>query len=59
MPKIECGKTIEEYMKKYGEAYANGELWDFSVEDVNGGAIELNPDMTYWEIDGRIYETGE
>ena len=54
---IECGKTLEEYMKKFGEAYNNGELWDFSAEDVNGGAIDLNPEQVYWEIDGRIYET--
>lgn len=56
---IECGKTLEEYMEKYGEAYNNGELWDFSAEDVNGGAIDLDPDTTYWEIDGRLYETSE
>lgn len=54
---IECGKTLEEYMKKFGEAYERGELWDFSAEDVNGGAIDLNPEQVYWEIDGRIYET--
>jgi hypothetical protein len=59
MAKIECGKTLEEYMEKYGEAYENGELWDFSAEDVNGGAIDLDPDTTYWEIDGRLYETSE
>lgn len=59
MPKIECGKTIEEYMAKFGEAYERGELWDFSAEDVSGGAIDLDPDTVYWEIDGRVYETTE
>lgn len=44
-------------MEKFGEAYNNGELWDFSAEDVNGGAIDLDPEQVYWEIDGRIYET--
>lgn len=58
-PKIKTGKTIEKYMAQYGEAYNNGDLWDFSVEDVNNGAIELDPDKVYWEIGDRIYETGE
>ena len=57
--KIECGKTLEEYMAKYGEAYERGELWDFSAEDINGGAIDLDPNITYWEIDGRVYETSD
>ena len=52
-------KTMEEYMAKFGEAYERGELWDFSAEDVNGGAIDLDPDTVYWEIDGRVYETTE
>jgi len=55
--KIEYDKTLEEYMKKFGEAYNNGDLWDFSAEDVNGGAIDLDPEQVYWEIDGRLYET--
>lgn len=55
--KIECGKTLKEYMEKFGEAYSRGALWDFSAEDVNGGAIDLNPNQVYWEIDGRLYET--
>ena len=54
---IECGKTFEEYKKNFGEAYYNGLLWDFSAEDVNGGAIDLDPEQVYWEIDGRLYET--
>lgn len=54
---IECGKTMEEYMANFGEEYENGELWDFSAEDINGGAVDPDPDILYWEIDGRIYET--
>lgn len=52
-------KTLEEYMETYGEAYNNGELWDFSWEDLENGSIEPNLDMVYWEIDGRLYETGQ
>ena len=54
---IECGNTIEEYMEKLGDAYKNGDLWDFWSEDVNEGAIDINPEQVYWEINGRIYET--
>lgn len=56
---IKCGKTLEEYMEKFGADYENGDLWDFPAEDINGGAIDLDPDTVYWEIDGRVYETTE
>lgn len=46
-------------MAKFGEQYDNGELWDFSLEDVNEGAIDLDVNTIYWEIDDRIYETSE
>ena len=52
-------KTIEEYMDIYGEAYNKGELWDFSREDMENGSVEPNLDMVYWEIEGRLYETGQ
>ncbi len=52
-------KTLEEYMDIYGEAYNKGELWDFSREDMENGSVEPNLDMVYWEIDGRLYETGQ
>ena len=48
--------TLEEYMAKYGQAYNDGTLWDFSKEDLESGAIEKNPDMDYWLINGRYYE---
>ena len=57
MPKIIKGKTLKEYMAKYGKAYIKGELWDFLKEDVKNGAIELDPNVTYWEIENRLYET--
>lgn len=49
---------LDEYMRRFGDAYNAGELWDFSKEDVESGAIELDPDMIYWEIGDRYYETG-
>lgn len=57
MPKIVRFKSLKEYMKLYGEAYENGDLWDFSKEDVRSGAIELQEDEVYWLIKGRYYET--
>lgn len=61
--KSEKGHTYEEYMLKYGIDYRNGDLWDFSEEDLTNGAIEVDPNMIYWEIevDGEIryFETNE
>lgn len=57
-PKIYYCRSLSEYMHRYGDKYNNGELWDISKEDVENGAIELNPEMVYWYIDGRYYETG-
>ena len=55
--KIEHGKTIDEYMEKFGELYNEGELWDFEEEDILSGAVKPRKDIVYWEIDGRLYET--
>lgn len=55
-PKVVKGKTLDEYMKKFGDAYNSGELWDVDIEDVKSGALEPNNDVEYWEIDGRYYE---
>lgn len=55
--KIEHGKTIDEYMEKFGELYNEGKLWDFEEEDILSGAVEPRKDIVYWEIDGRLYET--
>ena len=61
--KIESGHTIEEYREKFGKLYDEGELWDFSEEDLFGGAVDINPDIVYWkiEVDGkpRYFETCE
>lgn len=61
--KIESGHTIEEYREKFGKLYDDGELWDFSEEDLFDGSVEINPDIIYWkiEVDGepRYFETCE
>lgn len=31
--------------------------WDFPEEELFSGAIKIDPDMVYWAIDGRLYET--
>lgn len=53
------GHTIKEYYDVYGDLYDAGEVWDFSVGDVTSEAVELDANMVYWYINGRIYETGE
>lgn len=55
--KIEFGKTLDEYMSKFGEAHNNGELWDFDAKEFGDGSIELDPNIVYWKIGDRIYET--
>lgn len=52
-------KTLKEYMETYGEAYNKGELWDFPIEELKDGSVEPDLDKVYWEIDGRLYETGQ
>lgn len=54
---IETDHTMEEYMERFGEAYDNGELWDFQKEELFDGTIDYRWDIVYWEIDGRLYET--
>ena len=62
--KIEDGHTVSEYMKKYGDEYENGELWDYSLEDFKSGAVEPQKGLVYWLVkdrDGelRVFETAE
>ena len=51
---IEFGHTEDEWEKK---GFDTDNCWDFSIEDFLSGAIEPNEDITYWLIDGRIFET--
>lgn len=59
---VEEGHTLDEYMDKFGDAYRDGDLWDFDPEELKDGSIEPREDIVYWAIkdeDGelRYYET--
>jgi len=59
---VEFNHNIKEYMSKFGDAYDNGDLWDFSKEDFENGAIDPRDDITYWYMrdlngDWRYFET--
>lgn len=60
---IRYGLPLQEYMLRFGDAYDSGELWDFSLEEIENGAVEPNEDMVYWAIliddKVRIFETYE
>ena len=60
------GKTEEEYLNENGEGAIFGtyygasyDLWDFPIEELLDGTVEINEDIWYWLIDGRCYETTE
>ena len=50
------GKTWTEWDTKYG---SNLDVWDVLFEELIDGTLEINPDIWYWYIDGRCYETTE
>lgn len=59
---VEYGHTMEEYRRQYGNAYDNGDLWDYSREDLEDGSVEPEKNKVYWAIvneDGeeRLFET--
>lgn len=54
---IEDGHTEKEFFEKFGDAYNDGDIWDFSEDDLLNGAIEPDPAIQYWRIGDRIYET--
>ena len=49
------GKTEEEWSESYGGDC----IWDFPIEELLDGTIDINEDIWYWLIDGRCYETNE
>ena len=51
---LELGHTEEEWRDMYG---SDNSLWDIALDDYIEGAIEPNEDITYWYINGRLYET--
>ena len=58
---IELGHTFEEYKELYGSLYEEGDLWDYSLEDVKTNAVEGNCNVLYWGIvvdnELRVFET--
>ena len=40
-----------------GEVDFGPDYWDFSLDDIIEGAVEINEEMLYWYIGGRMYET--
>lgn len=55
--KVEYGHSIGEYLDKFGALSIAGVLWNFPKEELKDGTVEPQEGMTYWEIDGRLYET--
>lgn len=47
------GRSLSEWEREYGE---EEDFWDFSLDDVIEGAIELVEGTEYWYINGRLYE---
>ena len=51
------GKTYYDWLDEFGSKDEEDELWDFDIKDFIEGAVEPQEGMTYWYIDGRLYET--
>lgn len=52
------GKTKKEWESIYWQTLSE-ELWDFPLEELLDGTLDINEDIWYWYIDGRCYETSE
>lgn len=48
-------KTISDWKKLYG----NDSLWGISADGFLDGTLDINEDIWYWYINGRLYETHE
>lgn len=53
-PNVKDNHSLVEWQSLYGE---DEDMWDFTVDDVLNGAIELDEGKEYWLIGGRVYET--
>ena len=53
------GQTYAEYLHEVKEDDENDDLWDFTIEELLDGTIEINEEIWYWCINGRCYETYE
>ena len=50
------GKGYSEWLASEN---VDGDLWDFLMEELLDGSIEINEDIWYWLIGDRCYETYE
>lgn len=46
------GHTYADWIAEYDEDY-----WDFPIEELLDGTVEINEGIWYWLIKGRCYET--
>lgn len=49
----ETGHTMQEW-EELEDKY---DVWSFLIGDFADGAVEPDPDILYWYIDGRLCET--
>lgn len=54
---IVFGKTKQEWKRDVESQCDEGDLWDFPIEEMLDGSVEINESIYYWLIDGRLYET--
>lgn len=52
--KYEIGHTKSKWNDLFGN---DPDLWDFPISELLDGTIEPNPDIIYWLIGERLYET--
>ena len=50
-------KSYDEWLEACG--WDDRELWDFPIEELLDGTVDINEDIWYWLIGGRCYETYE
>lgn len=49
------GKTYADYC--YEGFDQDDDLWDFPIEELLDGTVEINENVYYWCINGRCFET--
>ena len=50
------GGTLQAWSKQND---SDADLWDFQLEELLDGTVEIDETIWYWLIDGRCYETDE
>ena len=57
--KSQIRKHFSEKHQNYEKYNSNEVLWSFQLDEFIEGAFEVNEDIYYWLINGRVYETEE